>query len=213
MPDHHSQQTAHDADSSAASQRRRIGTCPVDDVQWEYDLEGVGDHFRSSWGANVEKGKQASQTELKEWVNRRLVASACRDAGMSLIGDTEAESYRQLLQEADDPGERERAWRRLEREGVDVDALAEAFVTRWAVKKHLTECLDLQPPESAVDHAERARQQLASTGTFIENAAGAEGRTPAAVTVVARIECECGQINDAIAYIRDGCRCGAGNTA
>lgn len=125
-----------------------------------YDIgEGVGEELEVKWlGEGTER---VSLRDLADEFNRRLLAAAIDEAGMSAL-DGEIENLYRLLS-ADDvaPDARIDARRRLERNGVDVDRLASDFVTYQAIRSYLKKYrgVEYERPEDA-DRIERTTESL-----------------------------------------------------
>lgn len=164
--------------------------------------------------------ERASLRDLAAYFNRRVLQAAMGRAGMAPL-DGEAENIYRLLTDDDvSGGARTRARRRLERAGVDVDAVRADFVSHPTVGKHLRECLDLPEPTDDDDPVSTARERVArmqsrSEAVVRDAVEGlAEGGEVAAgdltVVVDARIVCEtCGTQRPVETFLdRGGCDCG-----
>jgi hypothetical protein len=103
----------------------------------EYELDGVGTDLEAAWLG--EGRERTSLRDLADEFNRALVVAAVRDAGMDVVEGEPANFYRLLTDDDVSAGQRVEARNRLERAGVDVDALEDDFVTYQAVRTFLVE--------------------------------------------------------------------------
>lgn len=182
----------------------------------EYDLEGLGAELEQAWTADGDA--RASLRELADRVNRRLLERSLRRAGGSAIGGEIDALYRALAGEEGGPAGRTRAKRRLEREGVDVDALEDAFVSHGAVRTYLRSERGVTY-DGAADPVEAADEAIARLAGRLEAVAAdklvAASRTDdfalgeADVTVAVRVACrDCGRQADVATLLeRGGCDC------
>jgi hypothetical protein len=113
----------------------------------EYDLgASFGDRLEARW--TDEGDARLSLRDLADLFNQRLLAAALERAGASTI-DGEAENLYRLLTDDDvSSGMRTEARARLDREGVDVDALERDFVTYQAIRSYLVEYRDAEYVET-----------------------------------------------------------------
>lgn len=103
-----------------------------------YDLgRSYGDSLEQRWTA--EGDERESLRTLADRFNKRLLAAAMTDAGMSTVDGEVANLYRLLTDDDVSGGNRTEARRRLEQRGVDVDTLESDFVTYQAIRSYLTE--------------------------------------------------------------------------
>lgn len=79
----------------------------------------------------------ASLRQLADEINTRTLSVTMRDAGMDPL-DGEVENIYRLLTDDVSGGDRIRAERRLERNGIDVESLKNDFVTHQAIHTYLT---------------------------------------------------------------------------
>lgn len=101
-----------------------------------YDLDGFGADLEARWTG--EGGERTSLRDLADLVNRRLLRRAMERAGTSPL-DTDVEAkYEVLADDGTSRGVRTQVRRDLQRQGVDVDALEDDFVTHQAVHTYLT---------------------------------------------------------------------------
>lgn len=125
-------------------------------------LGDIGAELERYWTAEGEMGM--SLRELADHFNRRVLEEAMETAGMQML-DGEAENLYELLTD-DEASARNRiqAERRLEREGIDVDALRGDFVSHQAVHTYLTKYRDASAPartdEESLDSVRETIQRL-----------------------------------------------------
>lgn len=145
--------------------------CKVGRLIAEYDLTDAGDRLESFWTG--EREERMSLRELATYFNTRLLDSVLERHGVRPL-DGEVENLYELLTDADrSPGVRAEAESRLERDGIDVDALRDDFVSHQAVHTYLTEYRN-------VDHGS-GQEETSSVATTAETIRRLQGRT-AAVT-------------------------------
>lgn len=182
-----------------------------------YELHGLGGELERLWTADGSE-KRKSLRELATVFNRRLVESAMVDAGMqSLDGEVE-NIYRLLTDDRVTSADRTRTRRRLERDGVDVDALQADFVSYQAIRTYLTDYRDASYTKNAesTKSIKETIQQLRSritevTESKLSRLAKRDELIPGDFRVIVdvRAVCEhCGTQTDVIALIDDGgCDC------
>jgi hypothetical protein len=124
----------------------------VDRLIEEYDLEGFGAELERLWTAETDR---RSLRELAGQFNRRLLEVTLEEANVQIL-DGELENIYRLLTDEDVSGaDRTRIRRQLERDGVDVDALTDDFVTYQSIRTYLKEDRGAEYAPSQVDPIER----------------------------------------------------------
>lgn len=100
-----------------------------------YGLDDLGAQLERRWTADGEE--RMSLRALATHFNQRLLEVAMTESGVqSLPG--EVENVYELLTDSEvSEADRTRTVRRLEREGIDVDALLDDFVTYQAIRSYL----------------------------------------------------------------------------
>ncbi|SEP31140.1 hypothetical protein SAMN04487948_14311 [Halogranum amylolyticum] len=98
-----------------------------------YSLDGLGDELVEQW---VDEGE--SLRSLADVFNRRVLASAMREAGLNPIDGEVENTYRLLTGDDVSSGVRTEAKRSLERDEVDVETVLRDFVSHQAVHTYLT---------------------------------------------------------------------------
>lgn len=99
----------------------------------EYEMESLGAELERLWTAEEDR---RSLRDLASYFNRRLLERALEDADVRPL-DGEVENMYRLLTDEDSGADRTRIRRRLERDGVDIDAVEGDFVTYQAVRTYL----------------------------------------------------------------------------
>jgi hypothetical protein len=118
----------------------------------EYDLQGLGAEMERRWTAEEDR---SSLRELAASFNQSLLRAAMEaEGGQPLDGEVE-NTYRLLTDDEVGSADRTRVRRRLERDGVDVDALLDDFVTYQAVRTYLKSHRDAEYTPDETDPLER----------------------------------------------------------
>lgn len=130
------------SDDAQAGRRKQPKVARLID---EYELEGLGEELEQRWRGT--SGERESLRDLADAFNRRLLQRALERAGRSPL-EGEVDNFYRLLS-ADDvsAGERTRARRELEGEGIDVDSLTTDFVSHQAIHTYLREWREASSPE------------------------------------------------------------------
>jgi hypothetical protein len=133
--------------------------CKVGRVLSARGLEELDEELAARW-AGEDGG--ASLRELEAFLNRRVLAAAMREAGMSPL-DGEAENAHRILTDDEvSSGVRTELRRRLERAGVDIEGVESQFVSHQTIHTHLRGCRGLSTPTTERTPAER-REAAADT--------------------------------------------------
>lgn len=183
----------------------------------QYGLEEVGAELEGRWTA-ADPDERQSLRELASYFNRRLLAAALADAGVQPLDGEVSNLYRLLTGDDVSAAERTRTERRLERDGVDVEALRADFVSYQAVRTYLTSHRgaeydrdDAESLERAMETIQRLRSRTASVAeTRLEQLRGSDRLSLESprVTVDVRVMCEdCGAQFDVGDLDDDGCDC------
>jgi hypothetical protein len=101
----------------------------------EYELEGLGAELERRWTADGDE--RMSLRDLADYFNAEVLEASMADAGMQPLSGEADNVYHLLTGEDVTSADRTRTRRRLEREGVDVDALLSDFVTYQAIRTYL----------------------------------------------------------------------------
>ncbi|MFB6141588.1 MAG: rod-determining factor RdfA [Halosimplex sp.] len=166
----------------------------------------------------------ASLRDLETVVNEAILRAALREADADVIGDVSS-VYERLTGDDASAGERAELRGRLERAGVDVDALSDDFVSYGTVRTHLRECLDVETDRRTPLSVEDARGTVewarSRSEGIVERTLDRLGATPEfaagdlSVTHVVRVTCaDCGATYPVDEFVdRGGCDCGANGDA
>lgn len=112
-------------------------------------LEGTGDYLVERWTAGDRESRMGLRALAREF-NRRLLEARLAAADVDPVEGT-AESYYEALAGEASSGVRTQVRRRLERAGLDVEALEADFVSRQAVHTYLTSARGVsREPEASV---------------------------------------------------------------
>jgi hypothetical protein len=132
----------------------------------EYDMKSLGPELERLWTANEDR---RSLRELADRFNRALLERAIEGTGVRRLDGEVENTYRLLTDDDVNSADRTRARRRLKRDGVDVDALLDDFVTYQAVRTYLKEHRGAEysrepsdPLEREAENAERLRGRMVS---------------------------------------------------
>ena len=185
-----------------------------------YDLEEMERELVDRWTAPPED--RTSLRELADVFNRRLVAAAHEEADIDTVEGEAANTYRLLTDDDVSPGIRTEIRNRLARQGVDVEALEDAFVSHQAIHTYLTKYRNVTLDDNAEDpdaFREKERERIlrlqsrtaAVTSDSIERLCDREYLhvTDASVLVDVRVFCEECNADFGVEELlgRDGCEC------
>jgi hypothetical protein len=129
----------------------------------EYNLEGLGSEMEARWTADEDR---MSLRSLADYFNQEVLRSCFEDAGIDTL-DGEFENIYRLLTDDVSAAKRTRVRRRLQRNGLDVNAVKDDFVTYQAIRTYLKEHRDAKyvqddknPIEREVENVERLRGRV-----------------------------------------------------
>ena len=189
--------------------------CKVGRTAASYGLDGIDEELSARWGGD---DGSVGVRELAASLNRQVLAAAMREAGLSPL-DGEPENLLRLLTDDDVPGSRRLdTRRRLEREGVDVDAVLSDTVSHQTVYNHLRDCLgvskgsdgDRLERRGSTLHALRNRTETVTRETLTSLREGGELDIDGFDVIVdVRVVCEsCGRSHELGTLLEDrGCDC------
>ncbi|AXR79365.1 rod-determining factor RdfA [Natrarchaeobaculum sulfurireducens] len=183
----------------------------------QYDLEGVGDELERRWSHPDDR---ESLRSLADWFNEQLLRAALSEASVDVLSEDVSRLYAILTGDTGSRGERTQIGRRLEREGLDVDAITDTFVSYGAIRSYLVGHRGVSPPsasdginrESTAQTIEGLRRR---TGTVTENKLQRLRKTdelhlgPHRVLVDVQVLCEeCGKQYEITGLLESGtCDC------
>lgn len=116
------------ASSSGRGRRSKVAR-----LMEEYDLDSLGAELEQLWTAEEDR---RSLRDLASYFNQQLLRRALEKADVRPLGG-EVENIYRLLTDEESGADATRIRRRLERDGVDVDALESDFVTYQAIRTYL----------------------------------------------------------------------------
>ncbi|MDS0477333.1 rod-determining factor RdfA [Natrinema sp. 1APR25-10V2] len=128
----------------------------------EYNFDGFGGELERMWTASGDERK--SLRDLADIFNKRILQSTIDESGVTRL-DTDVDNiYLQLKGEKGTSADQTRIRRRLEREGIDVEALQSDFVTYAAIRSYLKEerNAEYNPSQNPVTRDKNSIQQLRS---------------------------------------------------
>ncbi|MFB6184488.1 MAG: rod-determining factor RdfA [Haloarculaceae archaeon] len=168
----------------------------------EYDLDGTGGELERRWLG--EDGERESLRDLADWFNRRLLRSALESTGQSPL-DGEVQNFYRLLTDDDvSEGERTRASRSLEGEGIDVKSLSTDFVSHQAIHTYLRKYRGVSQPtedddqkvEADAETIRKMRSRLeAITRRTLQNLTDTDRITLGPFSVVVSVRVTCSDCN------------------
>ncbi|TKR27571.1 rod-determining factor RdfA [Natronomonas salsuginis] len=138
-----------DADDRPGSGRGRRSK--VARLLQEYDIEDLGAELERRWTADEDR---QSLRELAAYFNQRILERALEDADVRPL-DGEVENIYRLLTDDSSGADRTRIRRRLERDGLDVDAIETDFVTYQAIRTYLKKHRGAEYTPDETDPVER----------------------------------------------------------
>ena len=116
-----------------------------------YELDGMGANLETAWTGK--EGKRTSLRDLADEFNEAVLEAAFRETSVSMLNVDLQSIYKSL--QSDSGSEANRARRRLEREGIDIDELTSNFVTHQAIHTYLTQERKASLPATDDDMADR----------------------------------------------------------
>jgi hypothetical protein len=140
-------------------------SCKVGRSASAYDVDSIDAELVDRWVGT----ESDSLRDLETYVNTELVRGALQSAGHTVIEGEAANYYRLLTDDSTSEGNRTQAKRRLQRDGVDPEALLDSFVSHQTIHTHLRDCLDVTYDGSVDDE-----QRIENAQTFIQ---GLQSRT------------------------------------
>jgi hypothetical protein len=138
-----------DADDRPGSGRGRRSK--VARLLQEYDMTDLGAELERRWTAEEDR---QSLRELAAYFNRQILERALENADVRPL-DGEVENIYRLLTDDSSGADRTRIRRRLERDGLDVDAIEKDFVTYQAIRTYLKKHRGAEYTPDETDPVER----------------------------------------------------------
>lgn len=198
-------------DSSSGGRRSKVRR-----LIEEYGLQGIGADLERDWTADQDR---RSLRELADYFNRHLLESTFDSVGVQHLDSEIKNTYRLLNDDDVSSADRMRIRRRLEREGMDIDALEENFVTYQAIRTYLKDFRGAEYTPNQTDPLEREAaniQQLrgriaAVTEGKLEQLRNSDRLNLGKFRTLAEIQVICEECNtqfDAVELLeRGGCDC------
>jgi hypothetical protein len=184
----------------------------------EYGLEGLGDELENAWTA-ANPNERESLRDLATRFNEQVLEAALRNAGDTILEGEVENTYHLLTDDGVSSGDRKRAERRLERQGIDIDGLRSDFVSYQAIRTYLKEhrgaeqeTAETNRRQKAVETVQRLRNRLVTVAEDrLESlqSAGEISLGEFRVILDLRVVCEdCGTQQSFIALMDEGgCGC------
>lgn len=186
----------------------------------EFGLDGFGEELARRWRG--ESGERMSLRDLETIFNQRVLESAIERAdGRAIAGEVE-NLYRLLTDDEISASVRTEAETKLDRMGVDVEALRDAFVSHQAIHTYLTTVLEASAPVrddspgAVIQRRRRSIQRLRSrlgtvTSESIDALDEADDLTVGSFDTVVSVSVhcrDCGSTYDVAELLeRRGCDC------
>lgn len=123
-----------------------------------YELHGVGDELESAWTATGEHHR--SLRALADEFNCALLERRLTEAGVQTVDGEVENMYRLLTDDDTAEGDRVRLERRLERDGLDTEALRGEFVSYQTVRRYLTNVRGAEYERPEGDRLEKEAENL-----------------------------------------------------
>ena len=182
----------------------------------EYDLEGLGAELEQQWTAEEDR---KSLRELARDFNWQLLEQALEKANVQYLDGEIENTYRLLTDDEVSSAESTRVKRRLERDGVDIDALENDFVSYQAIRSYLKDHRGAEYTPDETDPLEREAtnvQKLCGrmatvTGGKLEQLRASDELTLGEFRTLADIRVVCEDCNTQFNVLnllnRGGCNC------
>ncbi|WP_049898682.1 rod-determining factor RdfA [Halococcus agarilyticus] len=129
------------AQSDAKSGNAGGPSCKLDRVIDEYELDRVAENLQEYW---TREDERYSLRGLADYVNQAVLRTAMDREGLNPLDGEVENTHRLLTDDEVSQGVRTQAHSRLDRRGVDIDAVEGDFVSYQTVNRHLKECLGVE---------------------------------------------------------------------
>jgi hypothetical protein len=182
----------------------------------EYDLQGLGAKLEQLWTA--EEDRKSLRT-LAGYFNQQLLQRALEEANIQYLDGETKNTYRLLTDDEVSSAESTRVQRRLERDGIDVDALESDFVTYQAIRSYLKDNrgaeytpVETDPLEREATNIQKLRGRMVSvTEGKLEQLRNSDELTLGEFRTLANIRVVCEDCNTQFDVLnllsRGGCNC------
>jgi hypothetical protein len=121
----------------------------------QYSLTGMGDKLEARWTGDLPDSY--SLRELAAYFNKEVLRVALADTDHQQFSGGIDHIYRLLTDDDVSSGDRTRIRNALERDGIDVEALTQDFVTHQAIHTYLTKGRNVQKEEETRNRVENTR--------------------------------------------------------
>ena len=199
--------------STASSRRRRSKVARLID---EYDLQGLGAELEQQWTADEDR---KSLRDLARYFNQQLLQRTLEEANVQYLDGEIENTYRLLTDDEVSSAESTRVRRRLERDGIDVDALETDLLTYQAIRSYLKDHrgaeytpAETDPLEREATNVQKLRGRMATvTGGKLEQLRDSDELTLGEFQTLADIRVICEDCNTQFDVLdllnRGGCNC------
>lgn len=123
----------------------------------EYEFQGLGEKLEELWTA---EHNRRSLRELADYFNQRLLEQRLDQVHEQVLDGEPSNIYRLLTADDVSSAEQTRVERKLERDGIDTEALTSDFVTYQAIRTYLQEDRGAEYEPERTDPLERETQNL-----------------------------------------------------
>ena len=199
--------------STASSRGRRSKVARLID---EYDLQGLGAELEQQWTADEDR---KSLRDLARYFNQQLLQRTLEEANVQYLDGEIENTYRLLTDDEVSSAESTRVRRRLERDGIDVDALETDLLTYQAIRSYLKDHrgaeytpAETDPLEREATNVQKLRGRMATvTGGKLEQLRDSDELTLGEFQTLAGIRVICEDCNTQFDVLdllnRGGCNC------
>ena len=200
-------------ESKASSRGRRSKVARLID---EYDLQGLGVNLEQQWTADEDR---KSLRDLASYFNQQLLQRTLEEMNVQYLDGEIENTYRLLTGDEVSSAESTRVKRRLERDGIDVDALETDFVTYQAIRSYLRDHrgaeytpVETDPLERETTNTQKLRGRMATvTEGKLEQLRASDELTLGEFRTLADIRVVCEDCNTQFDVLnllnRGGCNC------
>jgi hypothetical protein len=200
-------------ESKASSRGRRSKVARLID---EYDLQGLGVNLEQQWTADEDR---KSLRDLASYFNQQLLQRTLEEVNVQYLDGEIENAYRLLTGDEVSSAESTRVKRRLERDGIDVDALETDFVTYQAIRSYLKDHrgaeytpAETDPLEREATNVQKLRGRMATvTGGKLEQLRASDELTLGEFRTLADIRVVCEDCNTQFDVLnllnQGGCNC------
>lgn len=157
--------TNSEPDPESQSERKSGRQTKISRILDTYELQKLGSELENYWTA--ESGKRKSLRELAEFVNKQIIETTLRNEGEEMVPGEVETIHAALKDDESSRGLQQEVKGRLERVGVDVEALEKDLVSYQAIRTYLQKERNIEyeggtqhPVPSAKDQIQRLKGRL-----------------------------------------------------